>query len=49
MIFRSAANPFLISFKAEFRFDFVLLTIVLALIMVGFVILFLYKIASSSF
>ncbi|MBM38525.1 MAG: putative lipid II flippase FtsW [Woeseia sp.] len=39
MIFRSAANPFLISFKAEFRFDFVLLTIVLALIMVGFVIL----------
>ena len=39
MIFRSAANPFPISFKTEFRFDFVLLTIVLALIMVGFVIL----------
>lgn len=39
MIFRSAANPFPISFKKEFRFDFVLLTIVLALIMFGFVIL----------
>ena len=39
MIFRSVANPFPINFKADFRFDFVLLTIVLALIMGGFVIL----------
>ena len=39
MIFRNAANPFPMSLKANLRFDFVLLTIVLALIMGGFVIL----------
>ena len=39
MIFRNAANPFPVSLKANLRFDFVLLTIVLALIMGGFVIL----------
>ena len=39
MNFRNAANPFPISLKADLRFDFVLLTIVLALIMGGFVIL----------
>ncbi len=39
MNFRNAANPFPINLKADLRFDFVFLTIVLALIMGGFVIL----------
>lgn len=39
MNFRNAANPFPISLKVDLRFDFVLLTIVLALLMGGFVIL----------